>query len=38
MVGGFEIYPWLPCEIIFLQTSYPMAGSEQVPMKELLSR
>jgi len=37
IVGGFEIYPWLPNEMIFFQMSYPMAGSGQVPMEELLS-
>lgn len=37
IVGGFEIYPWLPSEMIFFRMSYPMAGSGQVLMEELLS-
>lgn len=37
MVRGFEIYPWLFRELIFLQMSYPMAGSGQVPMQDLFS-
>lgn len=38
IVAGFEIYPWLSSELIFFQMSYPMAGSGQVPMEELLSK
>lgn len=37
MVGGFEIYPWLFREMIFLQMNYPMAGGGQVPMQDLSS-